>query len=41
MKGLIGALIIMGVVLLLMCIVYKHVNNRNMLKDLWNDIKIK
>ena len=39
MKGLIVALAIMGAVLLSMCSVYKRINNRNMLKDLWNDLR--
>ena len=39
MKGTLVALTIMGVFLLLMCLVYKRVNNRSMLKDLLDDLK--
>lgn len=38
MKGLIGSLVIMAAILWIMCAVYKRINHRNMLKDLWSDI---
>lgn len=41
MKGLIGSLIIMFIVFLMMCLVYKKETKRNMIKDLWNDLFVK
>lgn len=38
MKGALVAIVIMMVILLIMCIVYKRINHRNMLKDLLSDI---
>ncbi len=38
MRGLIVALVIMGVVILLMCSMYKRVTGGNFLKDLARDI---
>lgn len=38
MRGLIVALAIMGVVILLMCFVYKRATGDNFLKDLARDI---
>ena len=39
MVGVSAALIILGIILLSMCATYERVTDRNLLKDLWRDLK--